>query len=56
MKEDTIIAFRQPGSFSGSPLTDIVRAGARQLLAQAVKAEVEGQIAAYGDFTDHAAG
>ena len=46
MKDDTVIALRQPGSFSDDPLTDILRAGARQLLAQAIEAEVEGHIVA----------
>ncbi len=36
MKEDTIVALRQPGSFCDDPLTDILRTGARELLAQAV--------------------
>ena len=52
MKDDTVIAFRQPGSFSDDPLTDILRAGARQLLAQAIEAEVEGHIVAHADLTD----
>ena len=29
MTEDTVIQFRQPGSFSDVSLTDILRAGAR---------------------------
>ncbi len=52
MKEDTVIAFRQPGSFSDDPLTDILRAGARQLLGQAIEAEVEEHIAAHADLSD----
>ncbi len=52
MKDDTVIALHQPGSFSDDPLTDILRAGARQLLAQAVEAEVEDHIAAHADLTD----
>ena len=52
MKDDTVVALRQPGSFSDDPLTDILRAGARQLLAQAIEAEVEGHIAAHSDLTD----
>ena len=52
MKEDTVVAFRQPGSFSVDPLTDILRSGARQLLAQAIEAEVEDHIAAHADLTD----
>jgi len=52
MKDDTVVALRQPGSFSDDPLTDILRAGARQLLAQAIEAEVEGHIVAHSDLTD----
>ena len=52
MKEDTVVALRQPGSFSDDPLTDILRAGARQLLAQAIEAEVEAHIAGHADLTD----
>ena len=36
MKDDTVVALRQPESFSDDPLTEILRAGlARQLLGQA---------------------
>ena len=52
MKEDTVVALHQPGSLSDDPLTDILRAGARQLLTQAVEAEIEGHIAAHADLTD----
>ena len=37
---DTVIAFEQPLEFSADPLTEIVRKGARDLLAAAVEAEV----------------
>ena len=52
MRDDTVVSFRQPGSFSDDPLTDILRAGARQLLAQAIESEVEGHIVAHADLTD----
>ena len=52
MKEDTVVALRRPGSFSDDPLTDVLRAGARRLLAQAIEAEVESHIAAHADLTD----
>ncbi len=52
MKEDTIVELRQPGSFSDDPLTDILRCGARQLLGQAIEAEVAAHIAAHADLTD----
>ena len=44
MKEDTVVSFRQPGSFLADPLTDVLRSGARRLLAQAVEADVEAHI------------
>ena len=52
MKEGTVVGLRQPGSFSDDPLTDILRSGARQLLAQAIEAEVGAHIAAHSDLTD----
>lgn len=52
MKDDTVVTLQQPGSFSDDPLTDVLRAGARQLLAQAVEAEVESHILAHADLTD----
>jgi len=52
MKEDTVVALRQPESFSDDPLTAVLRAGARELLAQAIEAEVEAHIAAHADMTD----
>ena len=51
MNDDTVVALRQPGSLSDDPLTDILRAGARQLLAQAIEAEVEGHIVAHAGLT-----
>ena len=44
MKDDTVVALRQPESFSDDPLTEILRAGARQLLGQAIEAEVAAHI------------
>ena len=52
MREDTVVGLRQPGSFSEDPLTDILRAGAHRLLAQAIEAEVESHIATHSDLTD----
>ncbi len=52
MKEDTVVALRQPGSLSDDPLTDILWSGARQLLDQAIEAEVSAHIAAHPDLTD----
>ena len=40
MEENTVVAFRNPSNFQDDPLTEVLRAGARELLAQAVEAEV----------------
>ena len=52
MNDDTVVTLQQPGSFSDDPLTDVLRAGARPLLAQAVEAEVESHILAHADLTN----
>jgi len=44
MIDDTVVALRQPGE-TDDPLTEVLRAGARQLLAQAVEAEVAALLA-----------
>ncbi len=54
MTDDTIVQFRQPGSFSDDPLTEVLRVGARQLLGQAIEAEVEAHIAAHEHLRDRA--
>jgi transposase-like protein len=48
MEKDTVVALRQAGEFE-DPLTDVLRQGARQLLAQAVEAEVADFLAAHAD-------
>ena len=42
MTKDTVVAFRAPDGFSADPLTDLLRQGARHLIAQAVEAELNG--------------
>ena len=54
MTKDTVVAFRAPDGFSPDPLTDLLRHGARQLIAQAVEAELKGFLAAHADQTDGA--
>lgn len=48
MTEDTVVALRQPGE-TDDPLTEVLRAGARQLLVQAVEAEVAAMLAEHED-------
>jgi transposase-like protein len=50
MKDDKIVTLRQPGEFA-DPLTEVLRNGARQLLTQAVEAELTECLAAYAHLT-----
>ena len=52
MTKDTIIGFTDPAGISSDPLTDILRAGARDLLARAVEAEVAELLSNYRDHSD----
>lgn len=52
MKKDTVVAFRTPDGFSPDPLTDLLRRGARDLIAQAVEAELNAFLTAHADQTD----
>ena len=48
MTQDNVIKLAQPGTFS-DPLTEILRNGARALLAHAVEAEVAGFLGDHAD-------
>ncbi len=54
MREDTVVQLRQPGSFEVDPLSEVLRAGARQLLAQAVEMEVTAFVEEHAGLTDEA--
>ena len=54
MTKDTVVAFRAPDGFSPDPLTDLLRQGARDLIAQAVEAELNTFLAAHADQIDAA--
>ena len=54
MKDDTLIGFDDPVGFSPDPLTAVLRQGARDLLAQAVEAEVAEFLREYTALTDDA--
>jgi putative transposase len=49
MTKDTVVAFRAPEGVSPDPLMDILRKGARELMAQAVEAELSAFLAAHAD-------
>jgi putative transposase len=48
MTENNVVALRQPDEID-DPLTEILRAGARRLIAQAVEAEFEAFVASHAD-------
>lgn len=45
MSDDTVLNFINPAPTREDPLSDILRSGARQLLAQAIEAEVQAHLA-----------
>ena len=55
MHEDTVVSFSHPDRISiEDPLTEVLRAGARRLLTEAVEAEVSAFIAEHADIVDEA--
>ena len=55
MYEDTVVSFSHPDRISiEDPLTEVLQAGARRLLAEAVEVEVSAFIAEHADFVDGA--
>jgi hypothetical protein len=50
VSNDTVTKLIQPGTFDDQ-LTDVLRNGARALLAQAIEAEVADFLGRYADFT-----
>ena len=52
MTKDSVVAFRAPDGFSPDPLTDLLRQGARDLIAQAVEAELVAFLDAHAAETD----
>jgi putative transposase len=55
MAKDNVIDFKKPEPFVDDPLTDVLRAGARTLLKEALEAEIEGFLTHYRDLKDHQA-
>ena len=52
MTKNTVIDFSKPSDFSPDPLTDLLRAGAQELLATAVRAEVSEFIKGHAHLLD----
>lgn len=51
MRESTITALPDPNGFSSDPLTDLIRSGARQLIEQALEAELSALLAQFSNET-----
>ena len=49
MNKDNVIPIRKPERFVDDPITDILRSGARKLLAEALEAEIEIFLSEYSD-------
>jgi putative transposase len=52
MSKNSAVAFPPPQAASADPLTEVLRQGAKRLLAQAIEAEVEPLLACYADARD----
>ena len=52
MSKTSVVPFELPSEFSPDPLTEVIQAGARELLATAVLAAVSGFIAEHADLLD----
>ena len=49
MSKNKIITLKKPGEISEDPLTELLRTGARKLIAEAVEAELQQLLSQYGD-------
>jgi len=54
MANSTVLPFELPSEFSPDPLTEVIQAGARELLRTAVQAEVAAFIAEHPQLLDDA--
>ena len=52
MPKDTVIEFEKPEPFVDDPITDILRSGARKLLAEALETEIEIFLSQYSALKD----
>ena len=52
MAKDNVVRLRKPEPFIDDPITDILRSGARKLLAEALEAEIEDFLSQYRDLKD----
>jgi transposase-like protein len=53
MAEDNLIALKKPQRFVDDPVSEVLRTGARKLLAEALEVEIEDYIAHYKELRDN---
>ena len=53
MNKNNVTELKKPETFVDDPITDILRSGARKLLAEALEAEIESFLAMYFDLKDN---
>ncbi|SHI14032.1 hypothetical protein SAMN02745124_04310, partial [Desulfofustis glycolicus DSM 9705] len=49
MMNNKVIELKKPGEFTEDPLTELLRTGARQLIGEAVEAELQELLQQYAD-------
>jgi hypothetical protein len=52
MSKDNVISIKKPERFIDDPITDILRSGARKLLAEALESEIEVFLSEYQELKD----
>jgi putative transposase len=53
MYKDNIIELKKPEQFVDDPITNVLRTGAKKLLAEALEVEIEDYISLYKDLKDN---
>ena len=53
MSKDNVIEFKKPDPFVDDPITEVLRTGAKKLLAEALEIEIEDYISQYKDLRDN---
>ena len=52
MPKDNVVDFKKPETFVDDPITDVLRTGAKKLLAEALEAEIYSFLCQYRDLRD----
>ena len=52
MPKDNVVDFKKPEPFVDDPITEVLRTGAKKLLAEALEAEIENLLCQYRELRD----